>query len=362
MATAPDLKHYRRWKACFFCGGQFEIKHADSRFCLTCQSSSKRKRAKSLPRLSGDNRLVFYRPRSLRTALTALERKVPIEALVLSDTEKDVLVASYVRLPIEDRLDAAGRLVATCAPWLTGRTLKLQLGGTRVNGERAKARAEFLVLLALEAACDETISFGVWKRRLGAPRRVGGRRRVAPYVPADDLWWLLLHDFLPSELGRLLRPFEDEQRRYHNLEDAFNRRGGLRLEGPAGKDEDDKTRNLEDVVGITPDGEIFWTKPSGAGWFKYVQANRRPSAAYFEALRFTLPIGGLTNPPLDRWEMEGLRGELKGSRSPLRLDFARYESEAKFDCLDDDGDLIEDAGEPLPYFNQDDAIPEECLQ
>jgi hypothetical protein len=309
-----------RMKACVVCGELFQFTRSDKKTCgRRCSKRLERLGGKP-PELPGDEELVFYRPRSLQKALEAVEhyQPVPLEALVLSDTERDVLVASSTRFSTERRLEAAGRLVDACAPWARARSAAIKLGWNP-RDRHVEAALEGLMLAALGAAKEETIWCGVWKLDpfSGRAKRVTGHRRVAPYVPAQEAWAILRHDFLPRQLGRLLRAFEEEHRRYKG--DPAARKRALSLDGPAGSDEDGNARRLAEAVlagGEPP------TKREERRGFAIKTALLHPerqalwgaSETYFEALRLRLGSGAISNPDLNYSELEEIRREVKHLR------------------------------------------------
>jgi hypothetical protein len=285
-------------KDCAVCGRPFKFKRQDA---LTCGSACRKKLSRlggKPPRLHGDDQLAFFSPRSLFFADLALAKGVPLYALTLADIERAALVASSPRFPIEVRLKSAKELLNACAPWAWTRQDRAKL---------SDGQLEFMALAALEAAKNETTSFGTVGRR-------GRPWKVSPYVPAEEPWAFLLHDFLPREIGRILRPIEDERRRYEN--DPVER--ALRLEGPAG-DEFDNELTLAETVGVaSPDGDdeepCLVHRRSSAGFATEKQAlrraTRRPPGYDQDVLNLRLGSGELTNPDLDRWELAQLRSEL----------------------------------------------------
>ena len=143
-----------------------------------------------------------FKPRSLYFARLALEKGVPFDQLVLDGDARDVmLVAHPRRFAGELRQQAAERLMSVGGRYgKVGRTLALD----------ALDRFDLLEG-AVEAAWETDATFGSYKPdgRGGVMRR-GRPFKVAPYIPAESFFEVMLFDWLYRELGRRAEQLQHE--------------------------------------------------------------------------------------------------------------------------------------------------------
>lgn len=323
----------RKSKSCAVCGNPFEFRRADAQTCgsAACRKTFTRHGPQKQP---GDDKPYFWRPPSLHFALIALEKGIPLDGLILKPHEKMALEATWPGFPLDRRLRAAGELLRLRAPWVGSSFVKDAKTDIRLD---TRARRQ-LVIDALESAQNETVWFGVWKlgfARTG--RRVTGRRKVAPYVPARDEWGILLSDFLPREIERRLHRIRrtlrgDLSQNHRNAELSFVGNDlhaqALSLQGSAGTNEDGDVRTLDEAIGATGP-EVAWESPRGSGFCSYKQAHRRPSNLRWndEEQKWLAKESWLeANPPLTPKELKQLRRELAGS--PMQHAIKEYEEQS----------------------------------
>jgi predicted nucleic acid-binding Zn ribbon protein len=298
----------KRWKGCAICGEPFRFTRADARTCSDdCRQALKRRKGQP-PMLPGDERRPPYRAAtSLARARRALEKGVPFEDLALGMAERDVVVAGNPRLPDEQRLEAAGRLLDSRFAWAKGAPPVARESWKR--RPVARGHLEAMLLAAISSAYEPTRAFGTVGRR-GAPRR------VAPYVPAEELWGVLLRDFLPRELGRLLREW------YEQEPPEMDKRDGMasRFEPPIAFSLDGELVDLggdvlpgHDVVGTTDDApdEVIWPRQRGGGFQEYRQSLRAPSYPTSKTPTDERAMWPRANPDLTPFELKELRKDLE---------------------------------------------------
>jgi len=193
-------------RACSWCEEQhtprrWKIGHS---FC----STACRKAASRAGRYPGEyeDRIVRYRPRSLALAQRALDAGVPLDHLILSADEHDVVIVACLH---------GGSVLQAAQRLMTGRYAKI---GAEINPRLPGLQLDLLgrsllLLEALRAACRETRVRGVYRlNEMGFVERRPGRRKVEPYVPAEDSLGMLLVDFLPGELERRARRMRRERK------------------------------------------------------------------------------------------------------------------------------------------------------
>jgi hypothetical protein len=260
-----------------------------------------------------------YQPRNFTAAELALERGVPLRALILSEHEKAVLVAGCSLFSGELRLEAAKSLLPRY------RKLRLKGGDDHLDDDDDLGFA-LAIMGVLDAAQKPTDTF----------RTVSGKgrpRKVDPWTPSEAFWGLLVNYFIPREL---------EKRRRALREDDAVRRGAVALD--AAYEDDDKIptpnesfigqgENAEDTLEASDyrvrRPQPFHTPPtSKRRWPRNVlhPMSDKPADYELHPLDLRLKSGRLTNPNVPPSILESMSREIhQGQREPIVVRIAEIE-------------------------------------